>query len=87
MIEGKKGGSRHCEVANYLVVAESIDARAGPQKTGDISDLRYPPDDPPTVLELFMRLSMGLSLSLMREEETSLFLCLSLYGSMRLNLF
>jgi len=71
-MEGKKEGSRHCELADYPVVAESIDARAGPQKTADIDDLRYPPDDPPTVLELSMRLSMS---ELLETVGMDIFLC------------
>ena len=71
-MEGKKEGLRHCEVADYPVVAESIDTRAGPQKTADIDDLRYPPDDPPTVLELFMRLSMS---ELLETVGMDIFLC------------
>ena len=37
---------RHWEVANCPEVADSVDARACPQKTADIDGLRSPPDDP-----------------------------------------
>jgi len=37
---------RHWEVADYPEVADSVDARACPQKTADIDGLRSPPDDP-----------------------------------------
>jgi len=37
---------RHWELDDCLEVADSVDARACPQKTADIDGLRYSPDDP-----------------------------------------
>jgi len=37
---------RHLEVADCPEVADSVDARAYPQKTTDIDGLRYSPYDP-----------------------------------------
>ena len=70
--QGKKEGSRHCEVADYPVLADSVDARAGPQQTADIDDLRYPSHGPPTVLEMSMRLSMT---ELLETVGRDIFLC------------
>ena len=48
---------RHCEVASCPEVADSVDARACPQKTADIDGLRYLMT-PTTELGLSIRLSM-----------------------------
>jgi len=46
---------RHGEVADCPEVADSVDARACPQKTADIDGLRYSPDDPHYGLGLVYR--------------------------------
>ena len=49
---------RHCEVADYPEVADSVDARACPQKTTDIDGLRYSLMTSTMDLGLSRRLSM-----------------------------